>query len=148
MSWIQNLPIKRTISLVIVLTCSLVLLLACSILAGYEVFEFRGALLRDTGALADVLAKNSRAALAFQDEAAARETMQALRAEPSVVAACLYTADGSAVRQLYAFRRRQIPGEPRPGRASLRPRPAWSSSVRCCSTAGAPARSTCRPAWR
>jgi len=71
MNWLQNLPIKRKLTLVVVLTCSIVVLLACALLAGYELYEFRRAMLRDTTVLTDVLAKNTRAALAFSDETAA-----------------------------------------------------------------------------
>ena len=69
--------------------------------------------------LADVLAKNTRAALAFQDDSAARETMQALQAEPYVTAACLYTRDG---RQFAAYTRAGTPPEipARPAAASYR----------------------------
>ncbi|MDB6019023.1 MAG: hybrid sensor histidine kinase/response regulator [Pedosphaera sp.] len=94
MSWFQNLPIKRKLTLVILLTCSVVLLLACGILAAYELFDFRRIMVRDMTALADVLAKNSRAALAFKDEDAAHEMLLALQVEPDVVVAGLYTPNG------------------------------------------------------
>jgi two-component system sensor histidine kinase/response regulator len=42
----------------------------------------------------DVLAGNSTAALAFHDAESAREILRALRAEPNVTAACIYTPDG------------------------------------------------------
>src|SRR5438093_13778939 len=81
--------------LVTLLTCTTVVLLACGVLAAYEVVDFRRATLRDMSILADVLGKNTRAALAFEDRAAARDTLLALQAEPHVVAACLYAPDGS-----------------------------------------------------
>ncbi len=95
MNWLQNLPIKRKLTLVILSTCSAVLVLACGVLAVYELLEFRRTTVRDMTVLADVLAKNTKAALAFQDESAAHETLLALQAEPYVGAACLYTADGA-----------------------------------------------------
>ena len=94
MRWLQDLPIRRKLNLVILLTCAVALLAACASIAAYEVFDFRRAIARDTTVLADILGKNTRAALAFQDDTAAQEILQALQAEPHVMAACLYTKDG------------------------------------------------------
>jgi signal transduction histidine kinase/ActR/RegA family two-component response regulator/HAMP domain-containing protein len=94
MNWLRDLPIRRKLTLVILLTCSMVLLLACGVLATYQVLDFRQGMVRDTTVLADVLAKNTQAALTFQDEGAARQTLLALQAEPIVSAACLYDENG------------------------------------------------------
>jgi diguanylate cyclase len=45
--------------------------------------------------LAEVVGQNSTAALMFEDKPAAREMLEALRTEPSVVSACLYTPAGT-----------------------------------------------------
>ena len=95
MNWLQNLPLKRKLTLVILLTCSAVLLLACSVLAAYQLFEFRETIVRDSTVLADVIGKNSGAALAFQDENSAQQTLLTLQSEPHVSAACLYDAQGN-----------------------------------------------------
>jgi signal transduction histidine kinase/CheY-like chemotaxis protein/HAMP domain-containing protein len=95
MSWLRDLPIRRKLTLVILLTCTAVLLIACTALAAYELFDYRRNMARDTTVLADILAKNTRAAVAFQDETAAQETLQALQSEPHVVAAILYARDGA-----------------------------------------------------
>ena len=119
MKWVRDLPIKQQVTLVILLTCSATLLLACGALAAYQVVDFRRALVRDMTVLADVLAKNTRAALAFQDDSAARETMQALQAEPYVTTACLYTHNG---RQFAVYIRAGTPFDipARPAPASYR----------------------------
>src|ERR1700733_11080510 len=49
--------------------------------------------------LADVVAKNSTAALNFSDHAAAFEVLEALRAEPSLITACLYDSSGTLFAQ-------------------------------------------------
>ena len=95
MSWLRDVPLKRKLTLVILSTCSAVLLLACGVLATYELYDFRDFMARNDTVLADVLAKNTQAALAFQDENAAEQILQALQAEPDVSAACLYTAQGN-----------------------------------------------------
>ena len=94
MSWLQNLPIRKKLTLVILMTCTAVLMVACASLAIYEVFDFRRAIARDTTVLADILGRNTRAALAFQDETTASELLRALQSEPHVVAARVYTVDG------------------------------------------------------
>ncbi|MEI6563025.1 MAG: methyl-accepting chemotaxis protein [bacterium] len=90
MNWFHNLSIKRKLILIIFLISSVVLIVACSAFIAQEMSTFRVSLARDKGILADVLAQNSTAAMQFDDVAAAETTLQALRAEPHVVAACLY----------------------------------------------------------
>lgn len=94
MKWLQDLPLKRKLTMVILLTCSTVLLLACGVLAAYQLFDFRQTMVRNTTVLADVLAKNTRAALSFQDEAAAGKILLALESEPHLQAARLYDDKG------------------------------------------------------
>ncbi|HEU5124664.1 MAG TPA: CHASE sensor domain-containing protein [Verrucomicrobiae bacterium] len=95
MSWLRDIPLKRKLTLVILLTCSSALLCACVVLGGYQMIDFRKNMKRDTVVLADVLAKNVRAALTFEDENAAHETLLALQSEPNVSGACLYDIDGN-----------------------------------------------------
>ncbi len=95
LNWLQDLPIRRKLTVAILLTCFVVLLLACGVLAVYQMFDFRQTMVRNTTVLVDVLAKNTQAALTFQDEGAATETLLALQAEPAVAAACLYDEKGA-----------------------------------------------------
>ncbi len=63
-------------------------------MAIYDVVTFRRAVAQDLAVLGDVLAVNSAAALTFHDAEAARDVLGALRAEPQITLACIYTADG------------------------------------------------------
>ncbi len=90
MDWLQNLPIRKKLTLVILMTCAAVLAVACALLVAYERHDFRRAIVRDTTVLAEILGKNTRAALAFQDEAAAREILHALQSEDHIIGARLY----------------------------------------------------------
>jgi two-component system sensor histidine kinase/response regulator len=63
-------------------------------LAIYDLVTFRRAVAQNLAVLGDVLAGNSTAALTFRDAESARDVLRALRAEPDVIAACVYTADG------------------------------------------------------
>lgn len=115
MRWLQDVPLKRKLTLVILLTCSLALLCACGVLAGYQTLDFRKNMVRDTVVLADVLAKNVRAALTFQDENAAYETLLALQSEPNVSGACLYDSDGKRFAEyLRTGEKIQFPETPEP----------------------------------
>jgi signal transduction histidine kinase/ActR/RegA family two-component response regulator len=95
MNWLQDMPVKRKLTLVILLTCSAVLLLACGILAAYQMYDFRRAMVRDMTILADVFGKNTRAALTFEDSDVAKGILLALQTEPAVEAARIYAANGS-----------------------------------------------------
>jgi signal transduction histidine kinase/ActR/RegA family two-component response regulator len=113
MTWLQDIPIKRKLTLVILLTCTAVLLLACSVLAAYQMFDFQRTTVRNMTVLADVFAKNSRAALQFQDADSARETLLALQIEPAVEAACLYNANGGVFTDyIRAESNIQLPASP------------------------------------
>jgi len=93
-SWLQDWPIRRKLMLVIVLACSAALLMACCALGFYQAYQFRESLARDSTVLADVVARNTQAALAFQDEGQAQTTLQALEAESNIGGARLYNEKG------------------------------------------------------
>ncbi len=69
------------------------LALSCP-MAIYDAVTFRHSVAQNLAVLGDVLAGNSTAALAFHDAESARDILGALRAEPNVTAACIYTSDG------------------------------------------------------
>ncbi len=95
MNRLPHLPIRRKLTLVSLVISTTVLLLACAVLVVDEVLTFRKESVHTLTVLADVLAQNTTAALAFQDEGQAKKTLMALQAESHVVAACLYGKDGS-----------------------------------------------------
>jgi len=63
-------------------------------MAIYEVVKFKQSVAQNLAVVGDVLAGNSTAALTFHDAESARDVLRALRAEPNVTAACIYTSDG------------------------------------------------------
>src|ERR1700759_3976905 len=95
MKWLNNIPLRRKVTVVILMTCSAVLLLACGVLAVYQMVDYRKMMARDMAVLAEVVAQNTRAAMAFDDQNKAQDTLMALKSEPSVVAACIYDQQGS-----------------------------------------------------
>src|ERR1051325_6838465 len=94
MNIFQNASIQRKQTWIIMLTSSTALLLACAAFVLYEVITFRNEATRNLATLAEIIANNSTAALDFNYEPAAGETLSALRAEPNIVTACLYDREG------------------------------------------------------
>src|SRR5438552_18128278 len=91
----RNQPIKRKLMTVILLTSGVVLLLACGTFLGIEVLTFRQTMVRNLSTLAQVIAANSTAALAFDNPNDAKEVLSALTAERHIVAAGLYDKSGT-----------------------------------------------------
>ncbi len=92
--WLQGKTIKRKLMMIIMIACSVALLLACAAILVFEHAVTRQTLKHNTQVMANVIGANSSAALSFKDQNAAKETLSALRAEPYVLSACLYTHDG------------------------------------------------------
>ena len=87
-------PIRRKLMRIILLTGGAVLFVTCASFFTFEIFTFRGTSIRQLDTLGKVIGSSSTAALAFDHATDATETLSALRAEPHIVAAALYTPDG------------------------------------------------------
>ena len=96
MRFFDKASIKRKQMLIIMLTTSVALVLACAAFAVYEVLAFRKAMVQNVSTLAQMIGDNSAAALDFNDPKSAEETLASLKAEPSIVAACIYSKQGEA----------------------------------------------------
>lgn len=94
MEQFKNWSIRRKLTaLFLAMACIGASALSLPIVA-FDYFGLKRAMSQDLTVLADVLARNSTAAITFRDAVAAREVLQALRAEPAVTAACLYSESG------------------------------------------------------
>jgi two-component system sensor histidine kinase/response regulator len=91
----RDLSMQRKLTLIMMLTSSLALLLACAAFITYELLQFRGAAASELATLGEVIAANSTAALTFDDRRAAAEILGGLRADQHVIAAALYTREGT-----------------------------------------------------
>ena len=90
----RDWPIRQKLTAILLVISGLVLLLTSAAFATYEVLTIRRRTVANLATLGRVLAANSTAALAFANAADAREILSALRAEPHIIAAGLYTQDG------------------------------------------------------
>ncbi len=86
---LRNLPIQRKMLVMTLLICGAVLCVAIATLFTFQVLNFRSNFQHDASTLAVIIADHSTAALAFKDDATAREVVGSLKAKPSVVAASL-----------------------------------------------------------
>jgi signal transduction histidine kinase/CheY-like chemotaxis protein/HAMP domain-containing protein len=86
--------IKRSLMTMMLLTSGAVVLLTSGAFGAYEIVTSRHQTLRNLTTLGEAIAANSTAALAFDNPDDALETLSALKAEPHLEAAGLYTAGG------------------------------------------------------
>ena len=91
---LRNLPIRRKLMTLMLLTSGLVLLLTCATFLTYDFLTFRRTTARELATIAEMIAANSTAALAFDNPDDAREVLAALRAQPNIEAAALYDGKG------------------------------------------------------
>src|SRR5437879_3905047 len=91
----RTTPISKKLKGIIMLTTSAALLLACGAFAAYEVFAVRQGMLNQASLLTQVIESNSTAALSFNDPRSAGETLASLRSETRVIAARIYSKDGT-----------------------------------------------------
>src|SRR3989442_6551781 len=90
---LRDKPIRQKLMAILLLTSAVVLVLTCAAFLAYEFVTFRQTTLKSLSTLGRIIAANSTASLAFQNEGDAREILSALRAEPHIVAAALYDKD-------------------------------------------------------
>ena len=81
---LKDLPIQRKLVVIIMMTSLAVVMISTAALIGSKIISFRSDLLEHLSTLTNVIGRNSTAALSFNDPKAAKETLSALKAEPSV----------------------------------------------------------------
>jgi signal transduction histidine kinase/CheY-like chemotaxis protein len=88
-------PIKRKLIFIIMLIVSATLLLACGAFVVNDLYTLKASMVKDNTILADLIGIDSTAALSFNNQHDAAETLEDLRAEPDLNAACIYAKNGS-----------------------------------------------------
>ena len=91
--WYDALPVHRKLVAMALATTMLALLLATTGLIALDIWRYRISAADDIQSLAQVIAENSAAALAFEDPEAATETVATTRVRPTVIRVCLYLPD-------------------------------------------------------
>nr|HOP41164.1 ATP-binding protein [Geobacteraceae bacterium] len=94
----RNLSIKNKLMAILMLTSCIVLLVASTAFFVNELISYRLNSRQDMVSMADLLGKNTAAALMFGDEKSAAETLESLVYKPNVLAAFVFSQD----RELFA----------------------------------------------
>src|ERR1700734_936313 len=94
MQWTRNLSIRWKLVLVTVLTCTIAELVVGAVVAFYSSNSYETRRSQDAAVQADVLSASLTAPLVFGDAAAARQYLDALKANREIVAAGAYAANG------------------------------------------------------
>jgi signal transduction histidine kinase len=89
-----DMPIRRRLMVIILATSIVVMVLMSGAFVTYEIATIRQTLVRQATTLGGVIAANSTAALAFENQDDAKEILAALSAERHIVGACLYDKEG------------------------------------------------------
>src|SRR6185295_4845918 len=92
--FLGNVPIRRKLMAAFLLTSGAVLFFTCASFVTYEVITLRKGMVSGLATRAEIIAANSTAALAFQNEADATDVLNALKTDVRIMAACLYDAKG------------------------------------------------------
>jgi signal transduction histidine kinase len=82
--------IKAKLRSMIILTSAAALLLTSVSFISYEIVSFKRSLVRNVSTLAQIIAENANAAVAFQHDEDAAQILAALRAEPNILEATIY----------------------------------------------------------
>ncbi|MBI5099241.1 MAG: response regulator [Nitrospirae bacterium] len=90
----SDLPIKHKLTLITISTSAIILLIVSVAFLIYEYQQSRRNMIEDLSSLADVIGKNSSAALVFNDRKSAEGTLQALDTKSGIIKACIYTKNG------------------------------------------------------
>src|SRR4030095_2118615 len=91
---LKDTPIQRKLMTILLLTSGAALLLTCTAFFAYEFLTFRQSTAQQLSTLGEIIAANSTAALAFDNQDDAKEILSALRVERHIVAACVYDKTG------------------------------------------------------
>jgi signal transduction histidine kinase/DNA-binding response OmpR family regulator len=109
-------PIKRKLIFIIMMISSAVLLLTCLAFTAHEIYAVRADMVKENILLGDILAADNTAALSFNYARDAAVSLGNLRAEPNMVAACIYDQTGA---RFAAYTRAGVDARIIPSEASL-----------------------------
>ncbi|MCI0536898.1 MAG: PAS domain-containing protein [Verrucomicrobiales bacterium] len=95
--FLQNIPIKRKLTLITMLTSGVALLLTCAAFVAYEQVTFRHSMELDLQVLTDIFDDNVTPGLAFNDPKSIEQVLNSLDAHPALIAAAVYDNQGAVV---------------------------------------------------
>ncbi|MGH7950850.1 MAG: ATP-binding protein [Limisphaerales bacterium] len=120
---LQDIPIKRKLTAIIMIASTVALLLVSAGFITYELDTFRKTMVSDLSALAKIIGDRSTAALSFGIKSDAEETLHALNFKPHITAAALYDKTGKLFAQYQSSQTvtNLFPSQPGPDGARFLP---------------------------
>jgi len=91
---VQHYSISKKLTLMNLLVSAAALLLACAGFCAYDLYSLRTAVIGNVSMQAQIIGDNTVSALLFNDPHSAEKTLSALRANPNLMYAQIYTYDG------------------------------------------------------
>ncbi len=107
----QDLSLKNKLTLIILATSGLMIFIISVIFFINEAVSIKRFLRHNVSTIAKITARNSTAALVFDDADTARELLQALEAEPHIVAAAIYDKHGRLFAKFSRLEEERLPGK-------------------------------------
>ncbi len=98
---LRDLPIRRKLLWIMMAISGTALALTAIAFMVYDRSDSRRTMESDLAGLADVIGRNSTAALIFQDARSAQDMLESLQAQSSIVYAGIYTPEGQALAEYY-----------------------------------------------
>ncbi|MFQ5774750.1 MAG: ATP-binding protein [Kiloniellaceae bacterium] len=98
----RTFSLKQKITGLILAASCVVLVLSSSFFVASQIITYERLIVGELKAVADIIANNVTAAVVFDDPRSAGETLSALRAKPSVLAARIHTVDGAVFAEYRA----------------------------------------------
>src|SRR2546427_7966173 len=92
----RDLSIRQKLTVMSVFASGTALLLACAAFLSYELLAFKKDMIRALSVRSEIIGANTASAILFNDENSATETLAALKADPHIVSAGIYTRDNQA----------------------------------------------------
>jgi signal transduction histidine kinase/CheY-like chemotaxis protein len=108
----RNLTLRRKLITIGIAASATALLITSIVFLIATYLAVQRSVLDDVVAQAAIVADNSTAALAFNDQRAASETLRAMRAKPNIDVACLYDANGDLFTFFAAAETERCPAMP------------------------------------
>lgn len=91
---LRDLSIQQKLTLIVMIPSFIALVIASGLFIAYDYFSFRQSMVTARLSDAEMIAANTVAALTFDDDAAAGETLKSLSTQDSIVAAFIFTTEG------------------------------------------------------
>jgi signal transduction histidine kinase/DNA-binding response OmpR family regulator len=119
MSATKDRSIAQRLTWMNMLVCTVALVLACTAFIGYDVITFRIARVSNLSMQAQILGSNTITALIFDDPESAAKTLSALKADPHILSAVVYTEKGRLFASYSRSASGAIPDPPSIARGQL-----------------------------